>query len=117
MLISKSISFDAAHSLPGYEGKCKDLHGHHWVVEVACSGAVRQDIGMVVDFSELKSFLVWIEHRFDHNYLNDFIPNPTAENICKYIYDEFVLWCVARGLKFEYVRIWETETSMVEFRE
>lgn len=116
MLVSKKTSFDAAHRLPDYKGKCASIHGHHWVVEVACSGNVRGS-GMVVDFSELKCFLNWVDERFDHQFLNDFIPVPTAENLAKYIFDEFILWCVGKGLKFEYLRVWETETSMVELKD
>lgn len=113
LLVSKKTSFDAAHRLPGYKGKCAVTHGHHWVVEVGCSGIVHPT-GMVADFSEMKDFLGWIDREFDHRFLNDFLENPTAENITLYIYDEFILWCTARGLRFEYIRLWETETSMVE---
>jgi 6-pyruvoyltetrahydropterin/6-carboxytetrahydropterin synthase len=116
MLVSKKISFDAAHYLPHYRGKCRNMHGHHWVVEVACSGSVNEKNGMVIDFKHLKDFLSWVEDKFDHKLINEFIKIPTAENICKYIYDEFNLWCSARDLTFEYVRVWETENSMVEFK-
>ena len=116
MLVSKKFSFDAAHFLPNYEGKCKNLHGHHWVVEVACSGKVNPKTGMVVDFLYLKTFLGQIGGKFDHKLINDLISNPTAENICRYIFDEFNLWCVARGLKVEYIRVFETENSMAELR-
>jgi len=116
VIVSKRFSFDAAHFLPNYEGKCKNVHGHHWVVEVACSGVVDEVSGMVIDFVELKKFCDIFEEKFDHTLLNDIIPNPTAEFICKYIYVEFYLWCKARVLDFEYIRIWETENSMVELR-
>ena len=116
MIVSRKFSFDAAHFLPNYEGKCKNTHGHHWVGEVACNGLVDEDRGMVVDFVELKKFCDLIEAKFDHTLLNDTISNPTAENISKDIYDEFYMWCKARGLDFEYIRVWETEDSMVELR-
>lgn len=114
MLVSKRMCFDAAHFLPKYEGKCSKLHGHRWVVEVGCSGRVNKETGMVVDFKDLKDFLQTIEDRFDHKLLNDVIENPTAENICKYIFDWFILWCTARELEFKFVRVWETDDSMVE---
>jgi len=116
MIVSKKFSFDAAHFLPKYKGKCNQTHGHHWVVELACGGEVAEDTGMVVDFAELKKFCNIFEERFDHTLLNDTLPNPTAENICKYILDEFYLWCVTHGVSFEYIRIWEAENSMVELR-
>ena len=114
MLVSKKTSFDAAHFLPNYKGKCSNLHGHHWEVEVACSGEVNEKSGMVIDFTQLKDFFGWIDRVFDHQSVNEVVENPTAENICKRIYDEFNMWCVARNLKFEYVKVWETEDSMAE---
>jgi len=114
MVVSKKFSFDAAHFLPKYEGKCKRLHGHHWEVELACRGEVAEDTGMVVDFNELRKFCDIFEEKFDHTHLNDTLKNPTAENICRYIYDEFNIWCVTHGVAFEYIRIWETPNSMVE---
>lgn len=116
--VSKKFSFDAAHHLPNYKGKCKNPHGHHWVCELACRGPIAEDTGMVVDFNELKKFCNIFEEKFDHTYLNDIkeLPNPTAENICQYIHDEFHMWCVAHGVSFEYIRIWETPNSMVELR-
>ncbi len=118
MIVSKKFSFDAAHFLPGYDGKCKNLHGHHWVVEVACSGEVDEGTGMVIDFAALKRFCDGIESYFDHTCLNDseYIENPTAENICTYIYEEFAYWCRDNEVKVRYVRIWEAENSMVELR-
>jgi 6-pyruvoyltetrahydropterin/6-carboxytetrahydropterin synthase len=118
MIVSKKFSFDAAHSLPKYEGKCNRLHGHHWVVELACSGYVAEDTGMVVDFNELKKFCNIFEEKFDHTCLNEIseLWNPTAENICKYIYDEFNMWCVAHKVDFEFIRIWETPNSMVQMQ-
>ena len=116
MIVSKKFSFDAAHFLPHYEGKCNRLHGHHFVVEVACGGNVAEDTGMVIDFVELKKFCNIFEEKLDHTLLNDIISNPTAEFICKYIYDEFYMWCKARSVDFEYIRIWETENSMVEYK-
>lgn len=117
MLVSRRFSFDAAHFLPNYEGKCKNLHGHHWEVEVACSGEINEDTGMVIDFTKLKEFCESIKEQFDHTCLNEVgFPNPTAENICKFIEAEFSLWCGRQGVKLEYIRVWETENSMVEMR-
>jgi len=52
----KKFSFDAAHLLPNYSGKCGRLHGHHWVVEVGVSGEIGEN-GMVVDLVVLKQAL------------------------------------------------------------
>jgi len=117
MVVSKKFSFDAAHFLPNYEGKCRNLHGHHWVVEVACSGEVNVDVGMVVDFKDLKGFCEEIEEKFDHTSLNRFFGIPTAENIARDIFKDFHAWCRTIDLNAEYVRVWESEDSMVEVRE
>ncbi len=118
MVVSKKISFDAAHFLPGYKGKCANTHGHHWVVELAVDGKVDKNTGMVVDFVVLKEFLETIENTFDHKLLNDIIENPTAENICLFVADRFADWW--KNLKMEeylsfklrWIKIWETEDSM-----
>ena len=112
-IVSKKSSFDAAHRLPNYDGKCSNLHGHHWVVEVAAEGNVSRSTGMITDFSRLKEFLELMCSKFDHKLVNDVIANPTAENIAGYIYGEFSLWCVARGLRTAWVKLYETEDSSV----
>jgi 6-pyruvoyltetrahydropterin/6-carboxytetrahydropterin synthase len=112
MTVAKRIRIDAAHYLPDYPGKCKNMHGHEWLVEVGCSGP-RAPNGMVIDFADLKKFLNWVEDKFDHKVLNDVIAIPTCENFCAYIFQEFNLWCVARGLKVEFVKVWETPDSYV----
>lgn len=118
MIVSKKISFDAAHYLPNYKGKCKNMHGHHWVVELAVEGKVEED-GMVIDFTLLKSFLSRIEASLDHKLINDTIPNPTAENICLYIEKRSEEWreeVLGDSCKLAWIKVWETEDSyaMVE---
>ena len=110
MEVSKRIGFNAAHYLPGYKGKCSRMHGHYWVVEVACSGSINEQ-GFVVDFTLLKNFLEIIERRFDHNLVNDIIKMPTAENIVLNILVDFKLWCLVHEVRWSYVKVWETEDS------
>ncbi len=79
----------AAHFLRGYEGKCKDLHGHTWHVEVAIVSDQLDKVGMVADFAVLKKQLKEFLMGLDHVCLND-LPffksvNPSTENIAKYI--------------------------------
>lgn len=56
--LKTSASFDSAHFLYGYEGKCSNIHGHHWVIEAKLSGEYLQTdsvkSGMLVDFSDIK---------------------------------------------------------------
>jgi len=114
--VAKKVSFDAAHYLPGYEGKCKRMHGHHWVVELAVEGPVNNKTGMVMDFSRLSSFLEDnVVKVFDHQCINDIVGNPTAEIIAEYI-SESCGWLRVAGLELAWIRVWETENSMVELR-
>lgn len=76
--------FDSCHKLEDYDGKCANLHGHRWEVEVVIITPTLQN-GMVVDFGDIKKVI----DRLDHGYLNDLVDfNPTAENISCYLQKE-----------------------------
>ena len=62
--------FSSAHNLRGYKGRCEELHGHNWKVEARFEKADLNDIGISVDFTELKSMLKDILKKLDHTYLN-----------------------------------------------
>ena len=69
-LLKTSASFDSAHFLSGYNGKCANIHGHTWKIEVtACSSSLIENgekRGMVIDFSDLKSAVRTMAKDFDH---------------------------------------------------
>jgi len=90
MIIGIETKFDAGHHLPNYEGKCNRPHGHTWAVRVEVKGYVNAKTGMVIDFGLLKKKLNEVLDKFDHYYLNDFIKNPTCEEIVKEIYSSLV---------------------------
>jgi len=107
----------AAHFLRGYEGKCKNLHGHTWKVEVYIQSATLDTIGMVADFAVLKEKLKSFLNTLDHICLND-LPyfqkvNPTTENIAKYIYENFAK--DVAPLQLSRVGVWESETAGVTY--
>ena len=84
--------FSGAHSLTGYPGDCRKLHGHNWQVTVYLQAAELDEIGIALDFKILKKELNEVIDRFDHVYLND-LPefaqcNPTSENLARIIYKE-----------------------------
>ena len=85
--------FAAAHHLRNYHGKCENLHGHNYLVEIYVSQKRLNKQGMVIDFNVLKSLLDEVLGEFDHKYLNDLKDfnklNPTAENIAFVIHREF----------------------------
>ena len=109
--------FDAAHKLIGYEGKCAELHGHTWKVEVFVAGEKLNDMGILVDFDMLEEKLGKIIERLDHKFLNDQreIRNPTCENLSKYIFEK--LEDLPSHVKLEKVRVWEGERSWCEYYE
>jgi len=116
MRVCKRVTFDAAHFLPNYTGKCSQLHGHHWVVELAVSGKVDSITGMVTDFSILKGWMQEnIIDQFDHHLINDLIPNPTAENIAIWILEAFISTTTEdEPPNLDFIRVWETEDSYAE---
>ncbi len=90
VLVSKEFTFDAAHHLHHYDGKCKNLHGHTYKVIFGISGFT-DERGIMLDFAEIKE--IWksqIELYLDHRYLNETLPpmNTTAENIVVWIYEK-----------------------------
>ena len=121
MIVTKRISFDAAHYLPGYEGKCAQMHGHGWVVELGVEGEVKAS-GVVIDFSLLNKFLTRVKVTFDQKCVNDTIENPTAENICLWIKGKLLQWREDGHINFlnlnrlglAFVRVWETPDSYAE---
>ena len=116
MLVSKKMSFDAAHFLPNYPGKCANMHGHHWTVELGVSGEVDPNTGMVIDFAILGGLLGTLKNKLDHTLLNDTVPNPTAENICLYVKAWEADTLADEGLEVEFIRVWETPDSLAELK-
>lgn len=109
----------SAHFLRGYEGKCKNLHGHNWEVEVVILGKRLDNVGMVADFAILKKKLKDFLFNLDHVCLNDLECfkqiNPTSENIAKYIYENFSK--LIEPLPIKHVQVWESGTSSVIYYE
>lgn len=71
-------SFASAHQLRGYKGKCENLHGHNWKVELSVEGKALNDIGLLIDFHELKRILGEVLVRLDHKNINE-IPLLTGK--------------------------------------
>lgn len=118
--ISVKGSFSAAHWLRGYKGKCEELHGHNWDVEVTVSADQLDPTGMVMDFSELKQYLKTVLDTIDHKCLNEveYFRNvtPTSENIAKYIYERLVEKICVKEVKISKISIWETPTNCAIYK-
>ncbi|PIU40854.1 MAG: 6-carboxytetrahydropterin synthase QueD [Candidatus Omnitrophica bacterium CG07_land_8_20_14_0_80_42_15] len=112
--------FNSAHRLRHYKGKCEALHGHNWKVKAIVRSDGLDDLGMVMDFKELKHCLKKILTVLDHKYLNN-VPyfkkvNPTSENIAKFIHYNLSLKLKkAESLKVAKVTVWETDTSAASY--
>jgi len=83
--------FSAAHNLRNFRGKCENLHGHNWKVEVVLRGRELDGSGMLIDFKEIKEATRELLQEVDHQYLND-LPffrehNPSSENIARYLFE------------------------------
>lgn len=116
--VTRRFKFCYAHHLPGYEGKCKTVHGHNAVVEVTFGDTEDDFPGMVIDFTKIKEYVKPIIEKLDHKNLNDFpflsietLP-PTAEVIAEYIGREILLTAIGKYL--QKIRLYETEDCFVE---
>lgn len=111
--------FSSAHFLRDYEGKCRNLHGHTWQVAVTVSGDKLNAVGVMADFVGMKEHLNSILARLDHACLNDLdffkTNNPTAENLARFIYQEYKrLIAPVRIVK---VQVWESDKADVVYYE
>lgn len=134
MILEKTMHFDAAHRLYQYDGKCGNIHGHRWKVELKIEtfiGAVpKLHLGMLVDFGELKRRVVDVH---DHKLiLNSEDPlctilagqtdivqlegiNPTAENFAMSIARAISAYLAERDIAVHVTaRVWESETASAE---
>lgn len=115
-----AVNFEAAHCIRNYPGKCSRLHGHNWKVEVNIYGNTLNELGMLVDFVDLKTAVNSILENLDHYYLNEVEPfcqiNPTAENIAQYIYEELEETTIfQQGVKLRSIRVWESPNSAAAY--
>ena len=120
--LSIKDDFGAAHRIAGYPGKCNNLHGHNWVVEAVVYGDKLNDLGMLVDFKELKEALKEILDELDHHYLNELKPfsgiNPSSENIAAYLYHRLSEHKnIKNTCRVKFVKVWETEKSAATYYE
>lgn len=131
-------SFDAAHFLAGYNGKCANIHGHRWKVTAVLSGENLsedpQTRGMLVDFGDIKKALKEICDYFDHGFIfedgslssdsHDALEKqgfrlvevefrPTAENFARYIFDQLK----AREFPVHRVEVHETPNNCAAYEE
>ncbi|NBI14055.1 6-carboxytetrahydropterin synthase QueD [[Haemophilus] felis] len=135
--IAKEFSFDMAHMLDGHDGKCQNLHGHTYKLQVEIAGELHQSgakSGMVMDYSDLKAMVkTHILEPMDHAFIYDTTSErecqvakllneldsktfgmparTTAEQMAKFMFDRLT----TVGLPVSLIRLWETPTSYCEY--
>lgn len=110
--VSVTTHFSAAHSLKGYPGDCARIHGHNWAIEAFVKCKKLDEVGIGVDFIDVKKALKVVLQDFDHSNLND-LPafrdvNPTSENLAKFLYKELSKKLNSDVVKVSKIRVSET---------
>lgn len=111
--------FAAAHNLRNFRGKCENLHGHNWKVEVVLCGDRLDESGIVVDFGEVKQVTRELLGTIDHTYLND-LPyfktrNPSSENIARYLFEGLAERFDKESLRVYSVSAWESKDACATY--
>ena len=130
-IVKTEDSFDTAHFLARYNGKCRNIHGHRWRVVIEIAGENLDD-GMVVDFTDIKAALKALTDNLDHSLvmekdtlkpqtyeclvdegfrimIMDF--RPTAENFAKYFFDEIK----NKGFNIRAAEVYETPNNCARY--
>ncbi|HEX3147203.1 MAG TPA: 6-carboxytetrahydropterin synthase [Gemmataceae bacterium] len=129
--VTREFEFCFGHRLMDYPGKCRHLHGHNAKVAVTLEATTLDQLGMVVDFVEIKRVLAgWIDETLDHTLLlhkidplvktlqtagEKVLPldaTPTTENLAKLVFD----YAAKQGLPVVEVTLWETPYSFATYR-
>src|SRR5216684_7647126 len=117
--VSVEETFAAGHALRGYRGKCENVHGHNYRVQLTIEGPQLDPIGLLVDFVEVKRLIRGVVEYLDHRFINDLPPfdtmNPSAENLARYFYDE-ISAKLTSPVRLGQVKIWETDITSATYR-
>ncbi|MDT3700696.1 MAG: 6-carboxytetrahydropterin synthase QueD [Thermincola sp.] len=120
--ITASGHFDSAHFLRGYPGKCANIHGHRWQVDIALQGEKLDEMGILIDFMDVKTMLKEVLEVFDHKLINDIQPfdalNPTAENIARFIYEQMADKLknqTGERVRSTRVTVWESDNTSATY--
>ena len=111
------MGFSSAHALRGYRGKCENTHGHNYKVEVHVRGRKLNNIGLLIDFKDLKSATRKVVEYLDHKNINELPPfdvevNPSAEEMAVFFLREVGGQINDDHVQVYKVRVWETENCV-----
>ena len=120
--ICKRFKFEAAHQLKYYNGVCKNVHGHSYLLDVEITGPINPALtsshGMILDFHTLKAIVCdAVIDKLDHSFLNDSLPKgvyPTAENMVCFIADVLNIR-FSSPYELKRVRLYETADAYAEW--
>jgi 6-pyruvoyltetrahydropterin/6-carboxytetrahydropterin synthase len=107
--------FSAAHRLEGYSGDCSRTHGHNWIVDVFVRCSVLNEIGIGIDFRDIKHAVKAVLSSLDHFDLNELEPfreiNPTSENIAQFLFKELSKKLNSQTVNVSKIKVCETPGS------
>ena len=112
-------SFSAAHLLKEIGGKCEELHGHNFLVEVSVAAESLNSEGLLIDFRVVKGWTDEVLEQLDHKYLNELeyfkSINPSSEQIARFLYDRISEKSRQAKITLLRVTVWESENSRVSY--
>lgn len=119
--VSVRRQFSAAHCLSDVGGKCEELHGHNFTIEVSVAGRNLDDHGLLLDFRLLKAWIDECLEELDHHHLNEVRAfqgiNPSAENIARHLHVQLSAMAAERDLVVSRVTVWESDNAWVSYTE
>ena len=118
--ITVNKSFSAAHIIKDIGGKCEELHGHNFIVEVSLAASTLNKEGLLIDFRIVKGWIDELFEALDHKYLNEhpyFMNlNPSAENLARFIHDKINEKAQVKNIGVSSVTVWESESARATYR-
>ncbi|MCE5334872.1 MAG: 6-carboxytetrahydropterin synthase QueD [Desulfobacteraceae bacterium] len=113
--------FAAAHNLKDFRGKCENLHGHNWRIEVVLRGPRLGDNGVLIDFADVKRETREALEEVDHKYLNELpffaLDNPSSENIARFLFEKLTAKLNTEDRWIHSVSAWESADSCATYGE
>jgi 6-pyruvoyltetrahydropterin/6-carboxytetrahydropterin synthase len=112
-------SFSAAHLLKEIGGKCEELHGHNFLVEVSIASESLNNEDLLIDFRVVKRWTDEVLEQLDHKYLNEIEyfknRNPSSEQLARFLYDRISEKSRNANITLSRVTVWESENSRVSY--
>jgi 6-pyruvoyltetrahydropterin/6-carboxytetrahydropterin synthase len=112
-------SFSAAHLLKEIGGKCEELHGHNFLVEVSVVSESLNNEGLLIDFRVVKGWTDEVLEQLDHKYLNEIeyfkSINPSSEQLARFLYDRISEKSRQTNVTLSRVTVWESDNSRVSY--